>query len=486
MKIEDDVAFTVRLRKLSELKLYERNARTHSAEQIETLMALMTEYGYTNPVLVDEDGGDLMVAGHGRHSALSNLYAMGKRVKLPNGKLLPEWMIPTIDCSGWTDEQRKAYILADNQSALRAGWDMDLLRSELTDLREGGFDLSLTGFTTEELDVIFEPVVPERERDPDAAPAVPAEPHSEPGDCWVCGPHRVYCGDSSSVDAWGVLMGGELADCVWTDPPYNVDVEEKNDMRDRADGGKRKKSGAIENDKMSDADFLAFLRGAFSALFTVMKPGAPIYVAHADKEGLNFRRAFTDAGFKFSSMLIWRKDQFVLGRADFQSIHEPILYGWRTGAKHRWYGGRKQTSVVELGEGSPFTKQPDGRWTFNVGDEVFVVDGAAKVEAVPGSVVFHEKPRRSAHHPTQKPVGLIEKQLRSSARSGHLVVDAFGGSGSTMIAADRLGMVSRLMELDPGFADVIVQRWQNFTGRVATNLATGEPFPVPPDVTQAF
>lgn len=481
--IDDEVIPQVRLRKLSELKLYERNSRTHSPEQIETLMSLIREFGFTNPMLVDEND---VVAGHGRHAALSNLYALGTRVKLPNGRELPPFTVPTIDCSGWSEQQRRAYIIADNQSALRAGWDMDLLRDELTNLRDDGFDLALTAFTAEELEIIFEPQIPDRERDPDACPPEPKVPHTQEGDVWVLGPHRVICSDSTSPEAWTKLLGGELLDVVLTDPPYNVDLAEKNDMRDRADKGGRSKVAEIRNDKMSDADFLQLLRTAFSSLHAVMRPGAPIYIAHADREGLNFRKAFNDAGFKFSSMLIWKKDQFVLGRADHQSIHESLIYGYKPGAKHRWYGGRKQTSVIELGERSPFVQQPDGRWTFTVGDEVFVVDGAAKVEAVPGSIVFHEKPRRAAQHQSMKPVGLMEKLLRNSARAGHLVGDGFGGSGSTLIAADRLGMVARVIELAPGFVDVIVMRWQNLTGRVAVHAETGLPFPVAPDVSQAF
>lgn len=472
--VEEDVVPMVRLRKLSELKLYEKNARTHSAEQVETLMALMQEFGYTNPVLVDEDAGDLMVAGHGRHAALSNLYALGKTVKLPNGRPLPMWTIPTIDCSGWTEAQRRAYILADNQSALRAGWDTDLLRAELEWLKDdAGFDLSLTAFTADELDAIFEPVVIERDRDPDAVPDPLPEPHSQPGDVWVCGPHRVVCGDSTSIDSWRKAMGEELADCVWTDPPYNVAYESK-------------LAGAIKNDDMSNEAFRQFLLDVYKTLFCLMKPGAPIYVAHADTEGLNFRRSFSEAGFKLSGCLMWRKDSLVLGRSDFQWMHEPILYGWKPGAKHRWYGGRKQTTVVELGEGSPFTKQADGRYAIRVGDNMLVVSADAVVEEHPGSVIYHEKPKRSAHHPTMKPVSLIEKMLTNSARSGHLVVDAFGGSGSTMIACDRLGMAARLSELDPKFVDVIVMRWQNYSGRVATHAATGMPFPVAPDTSKAF
>lgn len=472
----------VKLRNLRDLHLYEKNSRTHSPEQLEVLAALMREYGYTNPVLVDENN---IVAGHGRHAAVSMMNAMGEALKLPDGRKLPMWTIPVIDCAGWSEQQRKAYVIADNASAERAGWDMQLLRTELEELKEAGFDLALTALSDEMLELIFEPIVEERDRDPDAAPDLPPLPHSMLGDVWVCGSHRVACGDSTFLETWDRVLGSEQVDCVWTDPPYNTDVDANNKMRDR-DGGNRAKKGAVENDNMTPEEFEALLKGAFEALYVKLKPGAPIYVAHADKTSGIFAKQFLAAKFKLSNTLVWRKDHFVLGRSDFQSMHEPILYGWRSGGKHRWFGGRKQTTVIEFGNGSPFEKQADGRWTIRVNDHVLVVDGDAKVEQLPGTVIFHEKPSRSSQHPTQKPVGLIEKMLTNSARAGHVIADGFGGSGSTMIAAERLGMVSRLIELKPAFVDVIVRRWQNYTGRVATNVVTGLPFPVSPDTTQAF
>lgn len=208
----------------------------------------------------------------------------------------------------------------------------------------------------------------------------------------------------------------------------------------------------------------------------MLKRGAPIYVAHADTEGLNFRWAFREAGLKLSGCLIWRKDSLVLGRSDYQWTHEPILYGWKPGSKHRWYGGRKLTTVLEHGEGGAVTQLEDGRWAVRAGDSVLIVAGDATLEEHPLSVIFHEKPKRSAEHPTMKPVGLIEKMLRASARAGDVVVDGFGGSGSTLIAADRMGMSARLIELDPRFVDVTVRRWQDFTGRKATLESDGRTF----------
>ena len=199
-------------------------------------------------------------------------------------------------------------------------------------------------------------------------------------------------------------------------------------------------------------------------------------MVHYNTEVLNFRAAFIEAGFKLSGCLIWRKQSLVLGRSDFQWMHEPILYGWKPGAAHRFFGGRKQTTVVEHGEGGPIRQRPDGTWVVEVGDAVLVVDGEAKIAESPSSVIFHEKPSRSADHPTMKPVGLVERFLKFSARPGDLVIDAFGGSGTTMIAAERCGMRSRLMELDPKFVDVIVKRWQEHVGGTATLEGDGRSF----------
>lgn len=452
----------IKLRPLNQLVAYARNARTHSPLQIAQLEASLLEWGWTSPVLIDEEG---IVAGHGRCMAAEALYKRGDQIKFPNSTPIPIGYVPTLDCSGWSDAQRRAYILADNQLALNAGYDMDLLSAEMKALESDGYNLELIGFDDDMLgDLLADVVAAPADVDPDDAPPEPAVPVSVPGDVWICGAHKVMCGSSTVIDDWDRLMGAERADAVWTDPPYNVSYESK-------------LAGKIKNDSMSDADFRQFLLDAYSCLFSVMKPGAPIYVAHADTEGLNFRSAFREAGFKLSGCLIWRKNSLVLGRSDYQWMHEPILYGWKPGSAHRWYGGRKLTTIVDHGEGGPVTKLDDGRWAIRVGDTVLVVDGEAKLEEVPGSVIYHEKPGRSEQHPTMKPVGLIERMLTASARSGDIVVDAFGGSGSTLIAADRLGMSARLMELDPKFVDVIVRRWEMWSGRRAVHAVTGEEFP---------
>jgi DNA modification methylase len=451
----------IELRPIEHLVPYARNSKTHSDEQVALIQSSMLEWGFTNPILADGNG---IVAGHGRVMAASRLYAAGQTLKFPNGAPVPAGMVPVLDCTGWTEAQRRAYVIADNRLAEKgASWDADMLRIEVADLQELGFDLDLTGFSADDLALMFADADPPVDRDPDDVPDVPATPHSKPGDVWVCGPHRIMCGDSLSTTDWDKLMQGELADLCWTDPPYNVAYESK-------------LAGSIKNDDMGDKEFRDFLFGAYSCLFAVLKPGASIYVAHADTEGYNFRGAFLDAGFKLSGCLIWKKNALVLGRSPYQWIHEPILFGWRPGASHKFFGGRKQTTVAESGD--LFQQREDGSWVIEVGGQVLVVSGDAKVEGLEPSVVFHEKPKRSEKHPTTKPTGLITKQLKNSGRPNDIVVDAFGGSGSTMIAADMVGMCARLMELDPKFSDVQAQRYFEFTGRVPVHLETGEPFPV--------
>jgi DNA modification methylase len=421
---------------VSSLVPYERNARTHGADQVEQLMRSIKEFGFTNPLLVDEQ--NRIIAGHGRLQA-----ALALRME----------SVPCVVLTGLTDAQRRALILADNKLALNAGWDAALLTAELQDLKLEGFDLTLTGFSLEDLDAMVGDLEPEN--DPDAAPDLPAEPVTKPGDVWVMGPHRLVCGDSTSVDNLDRLTQGALCDVCWTDPPYNVAYETK--------------AGKIANDDLDDKEFRDFLGAAMTAAYTQMKPGASIYVAHADTEGLNFRAAYRAAGFKLSGCLVWAKDSLVLGRSDYQWKHEPILYGWKPGSRHRWYGGRKLTTIIDLDQdGSPFKRRDDGKYEIRIGDAVMVIDGAATVQELVPSVINEPKPKRSEGHPTMKPVALIERMLRNSARPGDLVLDLFGGSGSTLIAAERLGMCARLSELDPGYCDVIVKRYEQYTGRKAT------------------
>ena len=384
---------------------YARNSRTHSDEQVAMIAASIKEFGFTNPILVDEEGG--IIAGHGRLMA-----AMRLSMK----------EVPTILLEGLTTAQKKALVIADNQLATRAGWDIDMLKIELGDLNELDFDTSLLGFDDDFLKMLNAPPAIEGETDPEATPEVPVTPVCVVGDVWALGRHRLVVGDSTSITDVDKLMCGEKADMVFTDPPYNVDYEGK--------------AGKIKNDAMSDSEFDDFLDAVFGCYVAAMKSGAAIYVCHPDRVALAFHKAFVKA-FKLSCVLIWIKERFTLGRGDYHSQHEPILYGWPEGAAHSWHGDRKQTTL----------------WTCS--------RDAAKDYV----------------HPTQKPVELIERAIGNSSKGGDLVLDLFGGSGSTLIAAEKTGRTCRTMELDPKFADVIVERWQNFTKLEATNQ-DGETFAV--------
>lgn len=332
--------------------------------------------------------------------------------------------LPVMVAKDWTDAQKRAYVIADNKLALNAGWDNDLLALELGELGDLGFDLELTGFTDEEIKALMPVDVTDGLTDPDDAPPLPDNPVTRPGDVWVMGKHRLLCGDSTSVDDLAKLCENQAVDMWLTDPPYNVAYE----------GGTKEKL-TIQNDSMGDDQFRQFLRDAYTAADTVMKAGAVFYIWHADSEGYNFRGAAKDAGWAVRQCLIWKKSSLVLGRQDYQWQHEPCLYGWKEGAGHLWASDRKQTTILEF-----------------------------------------DKPSRNGEHPTMKPVALFEYQLLNNTKGGDIVLDSFGGSGTTLIAAEKNGRVARLMELDPKYCDVIVKRWQDFTGKIATHAETGEPF----------
>lgn len=455
---------TPELRLVAELIPYARNSKTHPAAQIEAIAANMQRVGFTNPILI-ADG--VIIAGHGRLKAAQKLGLT---------------RVPCIDISHLSADERRAQVIWDNRSgdAFGAGLDLEMLKLETDDLRAAGFDLeAYTGFAEDELAKLFEGMEvdePEGNGDPEAVPDVPEVPHSRLGDVWVVGDHRVMCGSSLEGDAWDRLLGQNEADLVFTDPPYGVSVGDKNDSIAKAQGRKNK-TGGILNDDLQGDDLYKFLLPMFECVRDRMKPGSAIYVYHADFQGIAFRTAFRDAGFKLSGCLIWKKNTFSLGRSDHQWIHEPALVGWKPGAAHKWYGGRKQSTFFDLGDENPFQRMEDGRWRVAVGDQVFIVEGDAKVEALPGSIFSEPKPARNESHPTMKPVNLVARHLRNSGRPGDLVVDAFGGSGSTAIAAAQLRMRSCLMELDPKYVDVIVRRLEMFLGVRAVHAVTGEVFP---------
>lgn len=425
-----------RIRSVAELVPYARNARTHSDEQVQQIARSIQAFGWTTPVLIRAETNGI-IAGHGRLLAAEKLGIAE---------------VPTLEAVGWTDAQVRAYILADNKLALNAGWDDTLLAAELRDLEELGFDMDLTGFSEAELEVL-NPAASRFLTDPDDVPSLSPVPVSRIGDVWQLGAHRVLCGDSTAADQVSMLMAGQLADACWTDPPYNVDYQGT--------------AGKIANDKMESDAFQRFLGEAMSVVFGALQPGGPCYVAHADTEGLAFRAAFRSAGFKLSGCLIWRKNALVLGRSDYQWQHEPVLYGWKPGARHRWYGGRKATTISELC-GSVFTQNADGTVLVRVGQQSLLISGTGlKARALEPSVLWIDRPTRSAEHPTMKPVELIARMLRNSTKADDIVLDVFGGSGSTLICCEMLGRAARLCELNPRFVDVIVRRWQDFTGRDA-------------------
>jgi DNA modification methylase len=448
----------VQYRRVSDLKSYERNSRTHSESQIAQLAAAIQQFGFTNPILIGSDG--VVIAGHGRLEA-------ARKLNLES--------VPTIELAGLSDADRRALVIADNRIAENSGWDAKVLALELGDLQASGFNLALLGFSDRELGEALQPGVRDGLTHPDEAPAVDEVVVSKPGDIWLLGGHRVGCGDCRFPEVMKALLAGKSAAVVWTDPPYNVAYGDKAEALQKYDKGHRNTS-RILNDDMSDADFLVFLTGALRSVSECMEPGAAIYVAHSETEGINFRLAFNEAGFKLSSCVIWRKDSLVLGRSDFQWIHEPILYGWKPGAGHKWYGGRKQVSVQDLGADSPFVERSDGRMEVRIGDRLLVVDGKAVVEELVPSMITEAKPKRNDLHPTMKPVALVERMLRFSARPGAIVLDPFGGSGSTLIACERLGMAARTIDLSPAYVDVIVRRWQDFTGNKAVREMDGMEF----------
>jgi site-specific DNA-methyltransferase (adenine-specific) len=376
---------------------YAKNSRTHSPEQVGQIAASIKEFGFRNPILVDNL---TLIAGHGRLLAAQKL-GLDK--------------VPTIDCSDMTDSQKKAYIIADNKLALNAGWDTAMLTIEMKELQEEGFDLDLLGFDDKELNALLEPEVVQGLTDEDAVPETPKEATTKLGDVYILGKHRLMCGDSTSITDMEKLVNGQPVDMCLTDPPYNVAYE----------GGTKEKL-TIQNDSMEDGQFRQFLRDAFVAADTVMKAGAVFYIWHADSEGYNFRGACHDTGWKVRQCLIWKKSSLVMGRQDYHWIHEPCLYGWKEGASHLWSADRKQTTILE----------------FN-------------------------KPTRNGEHPTMKPVELFEYQMLNNTKGGDIILDSFGGSGTTMIAAEKHGRYARIMELDPKYCDVIVKRWEDFTGEKA-------------------
>lgn len=366
---------------------YINNARTHSPEQIKKLRSSLREFGFINPVIIDRDFN--VIAGHGRIAAAKE-------------EGIPE--VPCVFADHLTDAQKKAYILADNRMALDAGWDEEMLRVEIESLQTEDFDISLTGFDEKELSAMFDSGNEVKEDEFDVAAELDKPTFSKSGDVWTLGRHRLVCGDSTKAETYELLMNGAKANLTVTDPPYNVNYEGS--------------AGKIKNDNMENEKFYQFLLDAFSCMRDAMADDASIYVFHADTEGLNFRKAFSDAGFYLSGTCIWKKQSLVLGRSPYQWQHEPILFGWKKKGKHQWYTGRKESTI----------------WEF-------------------------DKPKKNGDHPTMKPIPLLAYPITNSSMANCIVLDPFGGSGSTLIACEQTDRICYTVELDEKFCDVIVKRY---------------------------
>jgi DNA modification methylase len=401
----------VEYRKVVALIPYARNAKQHTDAQVAQIAASIREFGWGAPILVD--GKNNVIAGHGRLLAARKL-GMDE--------------VPVVPMSHLTDTQRRALILADNKIGENASWDDELLGLELTELRELGFNLDLTGFSPEEWDALINgDEAKDGLTDDDAVPEVPETPVSKTGDIWVMGEHKLLCGDATKAQDYATLLGDELVDMTFTDPPYNVNYA--NSAKDKLRG----KNRAILNDNLGEG-FGQFLHDACSNILARTK-GA-VYVAMSSSELDTLQSAFRRAGGRWSTFIIWAKNTFTLGRADYQRQYEPILYGWRDGADHFWCGDRDQGDVWQI-----------------------------------------KKPQKNDLHPTMKPVELVERAVKNSSKSRDLVLDPFGGSGSTLIACEKTGRRVRLIELDPKYVDVIVRRWQDWTGKTAVHAVTGMAFP---------
>lgn len=390
-------ALAIEYRAIDELIPFVNNARTHSDSQVAQLAASIREFGWTNPVLID--GANGVIAGHGRLQAARKL-GMDR--------------VPVIELGHLSPVQKRAYILADNRLAENAGWDDELLKLELEELRLADFDLALTGFDDAALEALLAEDGGKGLTDDDAVPEVEDTPISRPGDIWILGEHKVLCGDATQATDYQRLLGDELADMTFTDPPYNVNYA--NSAKDKMRGTNR----PILNDNLGD-DFAGFLQAACTNMLSVTK-GA-VYIAMSSSELDTLQAAFRAAGGKWSTFIIWAKNTFTLGRADYQRQYEPILYGWRDGSDHYWCGARDQGDVWQIA-----------------------------------------KPVKNDLHPTMKPVELVERAVRNSSKTRDIVLDPFGGSGSTLIACEKAGRRARLIELDPRYVDVIVRRWEEFTG----------------------
>ena len=374
---------------IDKLVPYVNNARTHSAEQILKLRSSLREFGFVNPIIIDREFN--VIAGHGRLMAAKE-------------EGIEE--VPCVFVDYLTDAQKKAYILADNRMAMDAGWDDELLKIEMEELQNLGYDLEFTGFDEKELADLFGVDDKEVKEDEfDLTAALEKASFVERGDVWFVGKHKLMCGDATSSEDVAKLMEDKKANLILTDPPYNVAFKSSDGL-------------TIQNDSMDNNDFYEFLYLSFKNMADHLENGGAAYVFHADTEGLNFRKAFIDAGFHLAGCCIWVKDSLVLGRSDYQWQHEPVLYGFLQNGKHPWYSDRKQTTI----------------WNF-------------------------DKPKKNSNHPTSKPLDLLAYPINNSTQANAIVIDTFGGSGSTLMACEQMNRICFTMELDGKYASVILRRY---------------------------
>lgn len=391
----------IQLIEIERLKPAEYNPRKDlkpEDEEYQKIKRSFIEFGYVAPIIVNSDM--TVIGGHQRL------------------KVLQELGYKEVECNIVELDKNKEKALNIALNKITGEWDNDKLEVLLADLRETEIDMDITGFSFDEVDSILKDITGSKEDDFDLDEALQEieEPISKPGDIWLLGKHRLMCGDSTQKEAVMRLMNKQEADMILTDPPYNVDYE-----------GKTEDALKIENDNMSETEFYNFLLDSFKNMYESAKNGCGIYVFHADTEGLNFRNAFKSVGFKLAQCLVWVKNNFVIGRQDYQWKHEPILYGWKEGAGHYFVDDRKQSTVLEF-----------------------------------------DKPVRNAEHPTMKPIDLLVHLIKNSSKENDLILDLFGGSGSTLIAAEQTKRICYTMELDPKYCDVIVKRWENLTNQKAT------------------
>lgn len=407
---------------IDKLNLDPNNARKHDNANLEAIAGSLTQFGQRKPIVISKD--NTVVAGNGTLTAAKSLgWTEIDVVRVP---------------ADWDADRIKAFALADNRTAELASWDDEVLNQQLAELDAAGFSIAEFGFELPEVPIL------DIETFEDEAPEAPEAPVTQLGDVWQLGNHRLVCGDSTKASVHNTALDGNLADCIFTDPPYNVAYQ----------GGTKDKL-TIQNDDMDDAAFDEFLFKFYQAAIENTKEGGPIYVCHADSAGEAFRHNMEKAGWLLKQCLIWVKDSLVLGRQDYNWQHEPILYGWKPGAAHAWYGPFTNTTVVEL-------EKRD--WKNASKQELldFVTDAF-----LTSSVIKEKRPRKNDIHPTMKPIALVARMLKNSCVSGDRVLDPFGGSGSTLIACEQLGLKAALIELDPKYCDVIVKRWETMTGQKA-------------------